>query len=55
MKQKELKQLDPEKRKKVILGLLEELTQQRDELEAEIKQFCRLWDETVSEVNGRRS
>ena len=53
MKQKKIKELNPEERKKVILQLLGELTQRRDTLEEEIKQLCNLWDETVSELNGK--
>jgi hypothetical protein len=55
MGKEKLQDLKPEKRKKLILQLLSDLTQRRDALEDEIRQLCRLWDETVAELNGNRS
>ena len=52
MNQTNISSLNPTKRKEFILERLSELTRRRDELEDEIKRLCRLWDETVSELNG---
>ena len=55
MRNENLQDLKPDKRKKLILQLLSDLTQRRDALEDEIRQLCRLWDETVAELNGNQS
>jgi hypothetical protein len=55
MNYSEIKQLNPEERKKAILRTLSELTQQRDDLEREIRKLCKLWDETVSELDRRKA
>ena len=55
MNQQEIKRLAPEKRKKAILKSLSELTQKRDHLEEEIRQLCRLWDETITEIDGKKA
>ena len=55
MNHNEIAQLDLEQRKQAILDSLGELTQQRDDVEKQIRQLCKLWDETVSELDRRRA
>jgi hypothetical protein len=54
-KLKEIRELDPNIRKRVILQLLDDLNKRRQVLESEIKQLCTLWDDTVDELNGRNT